>query len=476
MHSHLSHDARHYGRSPEEIVNIAVASGRLNALAITDHDTIQGSLRARDHIKRNNLPLEAILGSEIKTLGGHVIALFIQQDISRNLSVADTIRQIHQQGGVAIAPHPMFSRIGIGRATLGEDMVMEVAGLQDPQVYWDGFEVFSAGAADFARGFPNEEALSLYHRQGLRLGAPIASTDGHGYMVGRGVTAYVGELKQAILDGKTGALAVDPIDREKMHGVLRGMFGEEINEYIQAMKSFFLDQQISRLTSGLAVAVVETNPFELPDLSFLAPEEQQRWRNLRHRMRPTWEASRLAMKLAYSNITGLPRELFAALRIGNQPLEGQTSGPPFIATNPYLHGSLAHIEGIGVGAISTGPIGVDILRTDRQKPRIKAFFERENILMGVDGVSAEDAFARSWVLYEAVVKGSGLGIKKYDLKVRANQEAETTFGAKVVYKGEEHSDWRVEIRKQGDYYIGVAHQLEPDELDVDTFQFYQFPI
>ncbi len=79
----------------------------LDIIAITDHDCIEGALRARDLAAAQHLRLSVLVGAEISTRDGHLLALGIEQLIPAALSMAETVAAIHEQGGVAIAAHPL---------------------------------------------------------------------------------------------------------------------------------------------------------------------------------------------------------------------------------------------------------------------------------------------------------------------------------------------------------------------------------
>lgn len=98
--------------SPEKMVRYAKKIG-LDIIAITDHDTIKGGIEARRFAKKHGII--GIVGEEIKTRKGDVIALGIEEEIQKNLSFEETLELIHEQGGIAIAPHPFDVRgAGIG--------------------------------------------------------------------------------------------------------------------------------------------------------------------------------------------------------------------------------------------------------------------------------------------------------------------------------------------------------------------------
>lgn len=74
----------------------------MDAVAITDHDTIEG---ARLLARMSALPI--IVGEEILTSQGEIIGLFLKETIPPGLSPAETVRHIREQGGVVYIPHPM---------------------------------------------------------------------------------------------------------------------------------------------------------------------------------------------------------------------------------------------------------------------------------------------------------------------------------------------------------------------------------
>lgn len=104
--------------SPQAVVNevviqnlIAERSGNgkiFDVIAITDHDAIQGALVAEDYLFTHfdKTVLQIIIGAEISSSDGHILALNIKKDIPANLSAEETIDAIHKQGGLAIAAHP----------------------------------------------------------------------------------------------------------------------------------------------------------------------------------------------------------------------------------------------------------------------------------------------------------------------------------------------------------------------------------
>ncbi len=97
--------------SVEEIVKYSKKIG-LDGIAITDHDEVEGSLRAMEFNSEN---FRVIPGIEISSLDGHILGLGVEEVIDKGLSAIETVERIHKLGGIAIAAHP-YDRIrqGVG--------------------------------------------------------------------------------------------------------------------------------------------------------------------------------------------------------------------------------------------------------------------------------------------------------------------------------------------------------------------------
>jgi predicted metal-dependent phosphoesterase TrpH/glycosyltransferase involved in cell wall biosynthesis len=105
MHTSWSHDC---STDPAELVDHAEAEG-LGAIAVTDHNVFGGALETLDCARGRELIV--IPGEEVKTDGqGEVIGLFLQKEIPRGLSFADTVAAIREQDGIVYVPHP-FDRL-----------------------------------------------------------------------------------------------------------------------------------------------------------------------------------------------------------------------------------------------------------------------------------------------------------------------------------------------------------------------------
>jgi len=99
IHSRYSFDAL---MKPEKIIKIAKKRG-LNGIAITDHNTIKGSMEAIKITKNEDFMV--ISGAEIATDCGDIIGLYIDDEI-KSRKCLEVIDEIHAQGGIVILPHP----------------------------------------------------------------------------------------------------------------------------------------------------------------------------------------------------------------------------------------------------------------------------------------------------------------------------------------------------------------------------------
>ncbi|MFA5779133.1 MAG: PHP domain-containing protein [Elusimicrobiota bacterium] len=115
LHTIYSHD------SVADIKKLIIQADKkgLGAIAITDHNDFEGVRRARniaEELKARGLIKKdffIISGEEISAADGHIIALFTKTYIYQNMSVSETIAEIHRQGGLAISAHPT-QKSGVG--------------------------------------------------------------------------------------------------------------------------------------------------------------------------------------------------------------------------------------------------------------------------------------------------------------------------------------------------------------------------
>ena len=179
--------------TPRSVVRAAASRG-LTHLAVTDHDRIDGALRARDAAPDE---LTVIVGEEVKTADGDLIAVFIENLVAPGLSAAETIAAIREQGGLVGVPHPFDRLRGYGRKS-GADLA-EIAEAVD----W--IEAYNARVIG---GSANERAALFAREHGL---PGICASDSHTVMeVGISYNAVAGDMSTP-----AGLLAA--LNRVEMH-------------------------------------------------------------------------------------------------------------------------------------------------------------------------------------------------------------------------------------------------------------------
>lgn len=118
-HSHFSRDSL---TRPE-----ALAAWRqrkhLDRIVVSDHNSIQGALIARDCD-----PQGVIVGEEVMTSRGELLAVFVQQVVPAHLSPHETIRRLREQGAFISVSHP-FDHMRKGSWVL--DDLLEILPLVD---------------------------------------------------------------------------------------------------------------------------------------------------------------------------------------------------------------------------------------------------------------------------------------------------------------------------------------------------------
>ena len=93
--------------SPSELVAHVIARTDLRVIAVTDHDTLEGALRASERAAKSG-GIEVVIGEEVSSRDGHILGLFLERRVRPGMSAAATLHAIHDQGGLAIAPHPFW--------------------------------------------------------------------------------------------------------------------------------------------------------------------------------------------------------------------------------------------------------------------------------------------------------------------------------------------------------------------------------
>lgn len=183
LHSHS--EGSHDGRDPVERMLGRAESIGLDAIAVTDHDAIEESLRAVE--TATEYDVVAIPGIEVSSEAGHVLALGVEELVPARLPFEETVDRIHELGGTAVVPHPYQDlREGV-LANVGEERIAIA----------DAIEVFNSR---FLTGRTNRRARKLATERGMPM---TAGSDAHvSGMIGRGTTLVDAEecTVEGILD------------------------------------------------------------------------------------------------------------------------------------------------------------------------------------------------------------------------------------------------------------------------------------
>jgi len=185
--------------SPGAVVDHVATMGGLDVIAVTDHDTIEGALRAAEFAARRPDAPHVIVGEEVSSRHGHILGLFLEKRVPPGMSAAATVEAIHDQGGLAAAAHPFWRT-----ERQGSERVVHGVGWWAAELDFDAIEVENATPGFFVFN-------QLAHRLNLGLGAPeLGSSDAHILdAIGRAYTEFPGrtaaDVRLAIETGETQA-------------------------------------------------------------------------------------------------------------------------------------------------------------------------------------------------------------------------------------------------------------------------------
>lgn len=117
--------------TPLQLIKEAKSKG-LSAVAITDHDTMEGNKKARSLAKKYGItiiPAVEIDGDR----RGQILAYGVTKPIKHSRSPIQIIKDVHAQGGVAIVPHPF-------------DIARKMEDIGEVIKHADGIEIINYGA------------------------------------------------------------------------------------------------------------------------------------------------------------------------------------------------------------------------------------------------------------------------------------------------------------------------------------------
>lgn len=170
----------------------------LDVIAITDHDEINGSLKALELAPQYGI--EVIPGIEVTTADGDLLALNVTEKVERGRSLIETVLKVRELGGFCIAPHPMAG--GFGMKSLSARSIMRALRNREVAQTLIGIETFNATTID---KMSNHYAYLLGEH--LKI-AKLGNSDAHILKtIGMGATQFEGHtadsLIQAIRTRKT---------------------------------------------------------------------------------------------------------------------------------------------------------------------------------------------------------------------------------------------------------------------------------
>ena len=198
FHCHTVYSLDSSNRIPQ-LLKTARERG-IQCLAITDHNTIQGALRAKEMD-----PELVIVGEEILTTEGELLAYFLKEKVPKRLSPLETIELLKKQGAFIAVPH-VFDRRRHGWRM--EDLVGILP-------YVDALEVFNARCL---RGRINQLGREFAEEQKF---AMMAGSDAHS-LVELGLASVwlpafnsADELRKALKNGRIEGRMLSPWDHLK---------------------------------------------------------------------------------------------------------------------------------------------------------------------------------------------------------------------------------------------------------------------
>ena len=189
IHSDLG-DGLH---SPAAIL-AAAEQAELDVVALTDHDDIRGAFMLRDLAAREGSRIAVVPGIEVTTRSGHLLALFVEDEVPMLRPLAETVATIHRAGGIAIVPHPLSYLT----FSVGERALRNLAATGDAELLVDGIELRNPSYAGRVR----VRRAAWLNAHVLRIAETGSSDAHHAQLVGTAWTAFPGtsaaELRAAI--------------------------------------------------------------------------------------------------------------------------------------------------------------------------------------------------------------------------------------------------------------------------------------
>jgi predicted metal-dependent phosphoesterase TrpH len=181
-----------------EILDYVEQHTDLDLIAIADHERAEAAFECQRLARERGSRVTVIVGEEVTTRSGHLLGLFLQAGLKRGQRLETTVAEIHEQGGLAIVPHP-FSAFTLG---MRQHAILRVHDSNDPLVYWDALEGYNPSTAG---RYGRRATVRIAAELGLPL---VGNSDGHTLRtIGDGQTLFAGttaeDYRRAILEGGT---------------------------------------------------------------------------------------------------------------------------------------------------------------------------------------------------------------------------------------------------------------------------------
>ncbi len=175
----------------------------LSVIAITEHDRLDAALEARERWVQGQYRFDLIVGEEVTTIEGHLIALFIEEPVPSLRPLREVLALVHRQGGLCVIAHPMswLTR------SIGQRVIERILQENNDGVYFDGIETVNMGPAGRVSMRKAQRLNGARYRF-----ADIGGSDAHFLQaIGSAHTEFPGEsatdLRRAIEERTTKAIA-----------------------------------------------------------------------------------------------------------------------------------------------------------------------------------------------------------------------------------------------------------------------------
>lgn len=317
--------------TPEETLNFVLSRTDLSVVAVTDHDTIDGALRARRYVEEHPDVfghVQVIVGEEVSTRDGHVIGLFLQEWVPPGMDAARTVEAIHRQGGLAIAAHPYTNLMKWNNLVGVGDLVHALP--------FDAVEIRNSNFSEFRAN--RRAARNLGEK------AQLGSSDGHFLeSVGRCFTEFPGKTA---LDLRTAILGRTTLAQGSCYGL--GTLARFVARRVRAGQRVMPDRRHfwrESADAGLAIEVKRSRDYRTAVVTPVGRLDEHALAELKGTLSQLAEG-RASLVVDLARVSGMTAHGVTALVAGFRA--AQRAGVGFCLASPSraslraLEGSLLH--------------------------------------------------------------------------------------------------------------------------------------